>query len=359
MPNIPSPPKLSKDHRRQVVRWGLIVGNILLLIGVAAFIVVNRSTSQTIRSGTLNSVVTTTTSLSNPLDTVSSAQIAAQAAQMVNMSELTAVRNQSDSENAQLAIPASDETIVAKPQLVGTAQKSKRDIIQYTVVAGDTVSSIAARFGLNPVSVKWSNNLSGENLVPGRILLIPPANGIVYQVKAVDTIDSIVNRYQVDRAVFVTVNDAESGRLTTGEYLWLPGGTISAPSVRSFSPGIVSGARRFGSCGVSIAGVSGVYDCGYCTWWAAYRRMQIGNPVPGGLGNAITWPRRAIAMGMSVGSQPKAGAVIQFNSNHVGFVEKVSEDGTVLISEMNREGWDIMSYRTLSAVQASIYKYIY
>lgn len=331
----------------------------MLLLGVGVFILVNRSASQTIRSGTVNSVITTTNSLHNPLDTVSSAQIALQAAQMTGLPELTALRNQTDSENAQLAVAASDESIVAKPQLVSTAQKSKKDIISYTVVAGDTISSIANRFGITAQSIVWSNNVRGEAVAPGRVLLIPPANGIVYQVKNTDTIDSIASRYQIDKTVFVTVNDAESGRLTVGEYVWLPGGTIAAPAVRSFSPGVASGARKFGSCGLSIAGVSGAYDCGYCTWWVAYRRLQIGNPVPGGLGNAITWTRRAPALGLTVGVAPKPGAVIWFNSNHVGFVEKVNEDGSVFVSEMNRAGWDVMSFRNLTATQASTYKYIY
>lgn len=360
LPEIPTPPKLNKSRKRQAVRWGLIVGNVVLLVGIAFFMVVNRSASQTIRSGTINSVITTTNSLADPLDSLSSAQIALQAAQLTDLPELTAVRNQSDTETAQLSVAANDETVVAKPQLIGTAQKSKRDIISYTAVAGDTISSIAGRFGVNPQSVRWSNNINGESVAPGRVLMIPPANGIVYQVKANDSIDSIVSRYQVDRSTFITVNDAESGSLTVGEYLWLPGGSVAvAASSRSFSPGVVSGSQKFGSCRMSVAGVSGVYDCGYCTWWSAYRRLQIGNPVPGGLGNAITWPRRAQAMGLAVGSVPKAGAVIQFNSNHVAFVEKVEDDGTVVISEMNREGWDIKSYRTLSAIQASIYKYIY
>lgn len=333
----------------------------ILLFAVGSFILVNRSASQTIRSGTLNSVITTTNSLSDPLDTVSSAQIALSAAQLADLPELTAVRNQNDSEMAQLAVAASDETIVAKPQLVGTAQKSKKDIIHYTVVAGDTLSSLSARFGISSQSIVWSNNTRGEALPPGRILLIPPANGIVYQVKGNDTIDSISNRYQIDRTVFVTVNDAESGQLTVGEYVWLPGGTIAAPtlSFRSFSSGTSSGARKFGSCGVNIPGVTGAYDCGYCTWWAAYRRYQIGNYIPAGLGNAISWKNRAIANGMVVNSVPKAGAVIWFNSNHVGFVERVNDDGSVEVSEMNHVGWDIVSYRTLTAAQASIYSYIH
>lgn len=306
----------------------------------------------------MNSIATTTNSLANPLDTVSSSQIALSAAQMTNLPELTAVRNQNDSESAQLAVSASDESIIAKPQLANTTLKSKRDIVRYTTKASDTISSIATSFGISANSIRWSNGITGDAVVAGRELLIPPANGIVYQVKASDTIASLVNKYQADKTVFITVNDAESGNLVVGEYIWIPGGVIASPIAR-FSPGVASGARRFGSCGVNIPGVTGQYDCGYCTWLVAYRRYQIGNPIPPGLGNAITWYTRAIQKGMSVGSTPKAGAVIWFRSNHVGFVEKVSEDGSVLVYEMNVKGWDVVNYRTLTAAQASMYGYLY
>jgi surface antigen len=44
---------------------------------------------------------------------------------------------------------------------------------------------------------------------------------------------------------------------------------------------------------------------------------------------------------------------------HVGFVEEVYADGSVKISEMNTVGWGRVSYKTLTAEQASAYKYIY
>lgn len=323
----------------------------------------NRTASTTIRSGTVNDLVTTASSLQSPLDSVSSAQIAHQVAQMTALPELVAVRNQADSETAQLAIAASDETIVAKPQIVNTSLKSKKDITFYTTKPSDTVTSIARSFGLTANSVRWSNGLSSEAVETGKKLVIPPANGVVHKVKSGDTVDSIIRKYQADKEIFVIVNDAETGRLEVGEYVWVPGGTVTVARAATFQPsaslGSFSGGTRYGSCGVNIPGVSGAYNCGYCTWWVAYRRKQIGNPVPGGLGNAYTWVIRARAMGLPTGNKPQAGAVIWFNSNHVGFVEKQNADGSWLISEMNYRGWDNVSNRTLTPAQAKVYGYIY
>lgn len=98
------------------------------------------------------------------------------------------------------------------------------------------------------------------------------------------------------------------------------------------------------------------YDYGYCTWYVKNRR---GASIPNGLGNANTWYGRASAMGMAVGSVPKAGAVgttTRGSLGHVVYVESVNADGTVNISEMNYKGWGVTSYRTASA---SEFVYIY
>jgi LysM repeat protein len=98
------------------------------------------------------------------------------------------------------------------------------------------------------------------------------------------------------------------------------------------------------------------YDYGYCTWYVKNRR---GASLPNGLGNANTWYSRASGFGMSVGSEPRAGAVgttTRGSLGHVVYVESVNADGTVNISEMNYKGFGIQSSRTTSA---SEFVYIY
>lgn len=101
---------------------------------------------------------------------------------------------------------------------------------------------------------------------------------------------------------------------------------------------------------------SNTYDYGYCTWYVKNRR---GASLPNGLGNANTWYSRAAAMGMAVGSEPRAGAVgttTRGGLGHVVYVESVNADGSINISEMNREGWGVISHRTANA---SEFVYIY
>lgn len=350
---------MDRNSRRKFVRWSLIIGNFILLLSISVFILVNRSASQTIRTSTANSATTAASSLPNPLDQLSSAQIALQAAQMTNLPELTMVRNRADSEAALLNIVPNSDTTLAKPQIVQTAQKSRFDIIRYTTVEGDTISELAAKFHISANSIRWSNDVFGDTLQAGTKLLIPPGNGIVYKVVAGDTVESVIDKYQANKDSFIAVNDAETGRLPVGELLWIPNGVQALQTV-TFSPVQLSFSAISGGFYYTGPCTQNGYFCGWCTWWAANRRAQIGHPVPSNLGDAYTWGIIGPSEGLGKGSKPQAGAVIWMPSiNHVGFVESVKPDGSVYISDMNFSGWNVVTYRTLTASEASNYSYLY
>ncbi len=348
--------KIDKKTRRRFTRWGIIGGNLLLLLLIAIFVVYNRSASQTVRSSTLNGTVTTASSLSNPLDQLSSDQIALEAAQTTNLPELTMVRNRADSATALLSVVPNDSSTLAKPQIVSTAEKSRYDIVRYITRPGDTVDSLAAKFNVSANSIRWSNNLTGNSLSANTVLEIPPGDGIVYRVKAGDTTTSIASKYQANKSTFVTVNDAEKG-VTRGELVWIPNGVqpVAAPAFTQLSFGSISGGFYYsGAC------TPNGYDCGWCTWWAAFRRSQIGRPLPPNLGDAYSWVYLAPGAGLGVGSKPEAGSVIWFpGADHVGFVESVNSNGSAYISEMHVTGFNVVTYRTIPASQVGNYKYIY
>src|ERR1700753_3103031 len=67
---------IDKKSKKRFIRSSLIAGNVLLLLLVSVFILANRSASQTVRASTLSSVDSTAASMPNPLDQLSSAQIA-------------------------------------------------------------------------------------------------------------------------------------------------------------------------------------------------------------------------------------------------------------------------------------------
>lgn len=298
----------------------------------------------------------------DPLDQLSSADIAVNLARMANSDTAVAVTNQADSIQAELSVPPAESIVIAKPQAVDTELKSNKDIQEYVVQPGDTLASIAATFNVTSDSILWSNGITGNNVAVGRTLLIPPVNGIVYTVREGDTPDTLAQRYRASKEQIIAYNDAELSGLRVGERIIIPNGQQPAPTAVARQSSYFFGYGYNG------------YDRGFCTWYVANRRAEIGRPVPAGLGNASTWDDRAPAAGFTVNRTPAYGAaVVTSNSGagHVAFVEKVNEDGSVWISEMNSRGqvsmtdtrpaggWGKVDWKLIPADRARTYNYIH
>ena len=116
-----------------------------------------------------------------------------------------------------------------------------------------------------------------------------------------------------------------------------------------------------------VAALNGGYF-GQCTYYMYNRFAQLGSPIrTTALGNAAEWPANAAAAGYGVSSTPRAGTAIVFQRGvggadpvygHVGFVERVNADGSLFISEMNVQGVNVISTRTIPAGVAAQATYI-
>lgn len=301
----------------------------------------------------------------DPLDQLSSADIAANLARMTSSETTVAVINQADSMQAELSVPPVDSIVIAKPQAVSTELKSNKDIKEYVVQPGDDLAGIAARFNVTSESISWSNDLKNGKVVVGSTLVIPPVNGIVYTVKNGDTPDSLAQKYKASREQIVAYNDAELSGLKVGERIIIPNGQQPALAV----------SRASYSFNFNLSGGYNGYDRGFCTWYVANRRAEIGRPIPAGLGNASTWDDRAPAAGLTVNRTPSFGAAVvtsQRGAGHVAFVERVNADGSIWVSEMNSRGFESMDtgsrsvggwgkrdYKLISADVARSYNYIH
>ena len=342
--------------KKRVIRYGLLASNLILLIGVIGFIISTRNSQANSNTPTLS--LTQENVLSDPLDELSGADIAVNVAMLVRMEQTTAVRNNADTVNSQLDVIPNDSQVIAKPQIVETALKSIKDLKQYVTVEGDTVDSLASKYGISSETVRWSNDLTGNIIAVGTTLSIPPVNGLVYEVRDGDTIEKIAIKFSAESAAITAFNDAELSGIAKGQKIVIPDGRVPAPVVRSVPT--FSGFRWGGAS--PVYGYNG-YDYGYCTWYVANKRTESSRPIPANLGNASTWKVLAQRAGIPVGNTPQAGAVIwtppRDYYGHVGYVEEVFEDGSVRVSEMNTRGWGVRSEKTLSAEQAAGYSYIY
>lgn len=129
--------------------------------------------------------------------------------------------------NQQLLVPKSDKIEI-------DIDKEPKGIT-YTVKSGDSLSKIAKSYGTTVAKIKSANNLTSDFLKIGQELLIPvedtkieeketdePA-GINYVVVKGDNLYTIANKYGVSVNDIKTLNNLKSNSLQIGQVLKIPG----------------------------------------------------------------------------------------------------------------------------------------
>lgn len=312
---------------------------------------------------------------------VLAANIAASVANNAELSVAGHINEMAASAEIQSQYAAADETSsVSKPVIVELSAAS-RDIQSYTVIEGDTLESIAQRFGISVNTLKWSNNISVNSVSAGKVLEILPKDGIVYTVKAGDDINKIAEKYKADASLIATYNDLEISGVSEGLKIIIPDGDLPeterpgyVPPRPSYSSGSYIGfISGYGNWSGEVlgtyhlatpAGSTGGYAAGNCTAYAFMRRAELGKPLPPGVGstnfgNAISWPSRASSLGFSVNRSPSVGAVIQ-SGNHVGVVEEIRSDGSLRVTDMNyMYRLNNVANRIIPASHVGAYMYIH
>lgn len=162
--------------------------------------------------------------------------------------------------------------------------------LEYDVVSGDTMSSIAARYNTTWQALASHNHVANANLIfPGQKLCIP--------------------------------------------YSWFKGKATGGQT------GNVSSSSN------AAKGTANTFPYGQCTWWADERYHQLtGIYVPWMTGSdAWQWTQRAYQYHWNVSSKPTVGAIMNlqpwvqgaYGLGHVAVVEKILSNGDVIASSMN------------------------
>ncbi len=115
-----------------------------------------------------------------------------------------------------------------KPELSNSelAKTGRRSPVDYLIVNGDTISSIAYKFDVSVNTILWANNLTLNSFIkPGQKLTIPPTTGVLYRVAKGDTIAKIASKYGAD-AKLVKEFNALGDDLKAGDLIMIPGGKI-------------------------------------------------------------------------------------------------------------------------------------
>ncbi len=111
------------------------------------------------------------------------------------------------------------------------SSKPRDKVIDYKVVGGDTISTIAKKFNVSEDTIKWANDLKTDTIKPNQTLKIPPVTGIVHKVNAGDNIYTIAKKYKTDAQKIVNFPfndfaDLNTFSLTPGQTLYVPDGIL-------------------------------------------------------------------------------------------------------------------------------------
>lgn len=309
------------------------------------------------------------------VDNVVATNVAAGVAQISNLPVATSVANLAVSAQTKSEFTQTDNATSVKPQIID-ASSTDRSIVSYTVVDGDTVDSLAARYSISKDTIKWANKLTSDTLIVGTVLRILPVDGVLYSVKASDTIDSIATKYGVDKTRLVLFNDLDVSGLTPNTDIILPSGTLPDTEKPGYvAPVTTTTLRYYAGYSGGFSGQTwnigygtpdnGLYAHGNCTLYAYNRRKALGLPVGDHWGNASSWAYSAASEGYLVNNTPSEGAVMQNGGGlgHVAIVEKILANGDLSISEMNAYvsggGYNIVSGRIVLAANVGQYLYIH
>jgi LysM repeat protein len=258
---------------------------------------------------------------------------------------------------------------ILQPVSIPTEPVAPHAPFKYEVQNGDTVQSLASRYGVSQESIRWSNLAAMPQLAnfandvrKGQTIWIPPVNGVAVIVQKGQTPQSLADAYHADVEDIMRFNyirTSESDPLTPGTPLVIPGGR----GPKLVEPAALRG-RSLGNFGsyqalpIPWAGstAGNPFPYGQCTWWAYHMK-----PVPWS-GNAIEWYAQAQRYGWLVGRAARPGSIMvsaESYYGHVAYVESVNSDGSWTVSEMNYLGVGRVDQRTIHPPFAPLLGFIY
>lgn len=128
-----------------------------------------------------------------------------------------------------IILPGEDGRV---PSLVVNTESNPRKAApasgEIEVARGDTLSTIAQRYGVSTTALKAANNLQNDLIRPGQILKLPgTVTTVRYAVRPGDTLSRIASQFRTTPQRLLALNNLESDRIYAGQELVVQDG--SAP----------------------------------------------------------------------------------------------------------------------------------
>jgi murein DD-endopeptidase MepM/ murein hydrolase activator NlpD len=131
------------------------------------------------------------------------------------------------------------------PPKEGEAESQERqEVVTYQVAEGDSISTIAERFGVTQETILWANDITNPDMIkPGEKLEVLPVSGVKYEVESGDNLEDIAKRHKVEPEAIVgyawnQISDPDL--VGEGQELIIPGGEkprrVAVASSRGAAP---------------------------------------------------------------------------------------------------------------------------
>lgn len=160
-------------------------------------------------------------------------------------------------------------------------ERPRYTVDKYTVSRGDSVFAIAEKYKITPETLLWANYNSLQdnphNLKPGIDLNVPPTDGIYYQWKDGDTLESVATEFNAEEDDIIgwPGNDIDLTNPTVdpGSWVMIPGG--KREFVQWLIPTVATGSS--GTSGTNTSACSGGAVGGGGFVWPADNHFLSGN----------------------------------------------------------------------------------
>jgi len=109
------------------------------------------------------------------------------------------------------------------------------EIIEYQVEQGDTLASIAEKFDISLETILWANDLNKNSKIqPGKTLIVLPVSGVLHYVQKGETLSEIAKKYQANISEIAAFNELSGEDIFTGDILIVPYGKLSPPKKQKY-----------------------------------------------------------------------------------------------------------------------------
>jgi len=131
------------------------------------------------------------------------------------------------------------------PVLISTTPDTERIVLwdvpfrSYRMSEYDRISSVSQRYGISISTILSFNGIDSiRHVKEGDPLMLPEVNGILYHVDRGETVDSIINKFGIDKSQFILYNPYislvhQSMSLKTGQEVFLPEVSLNEEELRS------------------------------------------------------------------------------------------------------------------------------